>query len=734
MAVKKMAIDKINSHILIGADGCFFMDGGKVLIKKKTVCFITHNYHSCESVRQQLIHYLNRYIDVKTWYTPDEIPFAEIFASDLYILASGPVYREVKERLPAGKKTIIANRTLDVENLDEVLSLPPGTEVLVLGSWKETAMEKINLLQGFGMDKIKFHPYWHDCQVYPRHVQIAIDTGMHSAPPEIKRVINIGVRTLNLSTFVELIVELGLPREIVNDISQHYISTIVYSVVRRLKIAEQSENLKRRLQVILDRVDEAIIATDENQRIVVFNPAAEKQLGIGAELAVGKDAGELIPEIDLHGVYQTRETVVDSIHRINNSYYIVNICPIVDQINMVTGAVFTLKPITEVQELDTKVRRELRRRGNIAKYTFKDIIGETGEIKRAIEVARRFAATDLTILIGGASGTGKELFAQAIHLSSPRKHAPFVAINFAALPDSLVESELFGYEEGAFTGAKKGGKPGLFEDAHTGTIFLDEIGDASPEVQKRLLRVLEEKEIRRVGSSTITPINVRVIAATNQDLRSLVKLGKFREDLYYRLCTVEVDVPSLSDRKDDIPLLICFFGKKLYQRELRLAPDAFRFLQNYPWPGNIRELQNVVNFIGGVTGSQEVVMMGHLPHYLLRERKIATGSAASSTVMEEGVPEDLLREFDRMGALECLKVMIDTFTHEAVFDRGVGRQMLVRTLAHRNLPCPEHKVRLLLKRLTQAGYITVGKTRQGSVLTSTGKELKAYMEKHPAQR
>jgi sigma-54 dependent transcriptional regulator, acetoin dehydrogenase operon transcriptional activator AcoR len=325
------------------------------------------------------------------------------------------------------------------------------------------------------------------------------------------------------------------------------------------------------------------------------------------------------------------------------------------------------------------------------------------------------------------------LFAQAVHLSSPRKSAPFVAINFAALPDSLVESELFGYEEGAFTGARKGGKPGLFEDAHTGTIFLDEIGDASPEVQKRLLRVLEEKEIRRVGSGTIIPIDVRVIAATNQDLHLLVKQGKFRQDLYYRLCTVTIDVPSLSERTEDIPLLIRFFAKKHYQREIRLDPEAFDFLQNYPWPGNVRELQNIVNFICGVNDSQDVIRMRNLPAYLVREKSTAAGLEAGPQELETRTLKDLLLEFDRLGARAHLKVMIDTYTHHAVFDRGVGRQMLIRALTQNSLTCPEHKVRLLLKRLKQAGCITIGKTRQGSFLTSTGEQLKAYMEKNRDQ-
>lgn len=695
---------------------------------KKTVCFISHNPYSCAQVKQQLTLYLGSYIEATTWCLMEGYESPIPSECDLFIAASTPVIKNMGYKLPPGKPVLVANRTLEADRLDEVLSLPPGSKVLVPASWEETAKEKIRLLRGYGLEQLEYYPYWPGCCDYPKNVHIAIVTGQHSLPPEIKTVINIGVRTLNLSTFVEMIIQFKLPLEIINDISQHYISTIINSTQRRLKIAEQGERLKKRLQVTLDTVEQAIIAVDEEDKLIVFNPAAEKQLGISAETAVGKNVRELLPEVDFHTVSYTGESIINSIICIKNRHFIVNTSPIIDQSNKFIGAVTTLKPIHEVQEMDTKVRRELKKKGNIAKYTFADIIGESNVLKKAVEMAKIFADTSLAILIEGASGTGKELFAQAIHMNSPRKNAPFVAINFAALPDNLVESELFGYEEGAFTGARKGGKPGFFEDAHTGTIFLDEIGDASLEVQKKLLRVLEEKEVRRVGSGMVTPVDVRVVAATNQNLKELVRLGKYREDLFYRLCAIQIPIPDLKMRKSDIPLLFNYLARKLYFRELKFEAEVLQFLIEYPWPGNIRELQNVTNYLCSIVNQYEMVTSKHLPSYLLQDACKSEEPAAVESFKDQRGLWNVVREFDQQEALEYLKEIILEFKHAAVFKRKVGRTQLVSALKKRNIDCPEHKVRLYLKKLEQAGCVAVGTTRQGSSLTPSGEELSNLLE------
>jgi sigma-54 dependent transcriptional regulator, acetoin dehydrogenase operon transcriptional activator AcoR len=268
--------------------------------------------------------------------------------------------------------------------------------------------------------------------------------------------------------------------------------------------------------------------------------------------------------------------------------------------------VHTLKDVTEIQRLEEELRRRLVALQYCARYTFDLIHGDSETFRTTKELARKIAVSQSHILIQGESGTGKELFAQAIHNASPRKLGPFVAVNFAALPESLLESELFGYEEGAFTGAKKGGNPGLFEQGHRGTVFLDEIGDAPISFQIRLLRVLQEKQLRRIGSSRQIPIDVRVIAATNKDLKELIALGLFRQDLYYRLNILPLKIPALRQRRDDIlPLARIIYGEYFGGHPTVPAEEYFsevggRFL-GYDWPGNIRELRNVIEYLTNIS-------------------------------------------------------------------------------------------------------------------------------------
>lgn len=276
----------------------------------------------------------------------------------------------------------------------------------------------------------------------------------------------------------------------------------------------------------------------------------------------------------------------------------------------VTGALERARELVSIQtqkkeELDRQRRASLAK-GLVAHFSFRDLVGPA--LKETIAKAERFSAVDATVLLLGESGTGKELFAQSIHTSSPRSHAPFVALNCAALPEQLLESELFGYEEGSFTGAKKGGRIGLFELADGGTIFLDEIGKMSSNLQAGLLRVLQTKEIRRVGGDRITPVNVRVIAASNEDLLAEVEKGTFRRDLYYRLNVLNLYLPPLRLRRQDIPFLVDHILERLehilaYRPSIN--PEFMTLLQSYDWPGNVRELENILERYAVLAGGRK---------------------------------------------------------------------------------------------------------------------------------
>jgi len=395
---------------------------------------------------------------------------------------------------------------------------------------------------------------------------------------------------------------LAISRAMQKGMRGHYMITAegvrnALQLALKMVISKQQEAMNtQQLSNILDFAYEGIIATDSQGIITVLNPTAEKITGMSRSSVVGKPIEKVLPGTRLHIVTKTGKEELNQIQVIGNTKVLTNRIPMINE-KTVIGALATFQSVDIIEEAEEKVRRNLHTKGFTAKIRFENIVGNSREMRSTILEARRFAKSDTTLLIKGETGTGKELFAQSIHNASAREKKPFVAINCAAVPSQLLESELFGYEEGAFTGAKKGGKRGLFELADSGTIFLDEIAEISIELQARLLRVLEQREIFRIGSEKIRSVNIRVITATNKDLWSMVQEGKFRIDLYYRINVLELVLPALRERQSDIPVLAAHFLREncpalTAKRVAKVAQDAY--LIRYDWPGNVRELRNVI--------------------------------------------------------------------------------------------------------------------------------------------
>lgn len=359
-----------------------------------------------------------------------------------------------------------------------------------------------------------------------------------------------------------------------------------------------SEIARERYQVeaIVDSSHDGVIAVDREGNITVANQHAKTILGLQGEVK-GRKITEFIPDSDMMRVLQTGNVEIGDISTTMDRQIMINRFPVI-VMGQVVGAVSNFKEITDIQKLELKLRRLLHKNGLEAKYRLSDIVGESPGIAEARELASRFAKTGATVLITGESGTGKELFAQGIHLASDRALGPFVAVNCAALPESLLESELFGYEEGAFTGARKGGKAGLFELAHGGSLFLDEIGEMPLRIQALLLRVLQERTVRRVGGERITPVDVRIIAATNRHLEEEIQCKQFRTDLYYRLNVLTLEIPPLRERLADIPSLVESIVQQLNEHRdpkiTSIDQEINQLFIHYDWPGNIRELRNIV--------------------------------------------------------------------------------------------------------------------------------------------
>ena len=380
----------------------------------------------------------------------------------------------------------------------------------------------------------------------------------------------------------------------------HALDTAQQLYITQQENARQQEQLQiqlERYQNILDYTHDAIIAIDEKGRISTTNQIAEQMLQPAQPPFVGRPVEEVLPNTHMTNVLHTGEAEIGQMMNIHGTLVSTNRVPIRVG-GQVKGVVATFQDIKTLQTAERNIRIKLHEKGLVAKYRFSDILGRSPAIRDAKRLSENFADAQFTVMLYGETGTGKEMFAQSIHNASPRRDGPFVAINCTALNRNLLESELFGYADSSFTGARRGGKAGLFETAHGGTVFLDEIGELPLEFQAPLLRVLQEKEVRRVGDDTVIPVDIRIIGATNRNLLQLVEEGKFRRDLYYRLNVLSVLVPPLRERGDDyLEIARCIYERVLPQHTEEEETVFLRVLdrcRSYAWPGNVRELTNLV--------------------------------------------------------------------------------------------------------------------------------------------
>lgn len=388
------------------------------------------------------------------------------------------------------------------------------------------------------------------------------------------------------------------------------------------KILEEEKRWNELFRTILDSIQDGVISVNNTGAITHINSRAQIILGMDKRNAIGQEIKEPSIKKNLDLVLREGKIAKNELDAENNYKYISSIKPITVDKETVGGVVI-LQEVKSIQKMERQIREQLFNRGLVAQNRFEDILGTSKILREAIEKAKQYSLVDSTILICGESGTGKEIFAQSIHNNSLRSKEAFVAINCAAISQNLLESELFGYVDGAFTGAKRGGKIGLFEVAHNGTIFLDEIGETSLDMQTRLLRVLEERRIRRIGDDKVIPVNIRIIAATNKDLRAMVKNKEFREDFYYRLNVLSLNLPPLRERKEDLlPLIRHFqmhFSKIHHVPVTSILPDGVHILMEYNWPGNVRELRNVMERLAVLNqfndiGAREVIsVLGDIP-------------------------------------------------------------------------------------------------------------------------
>jgi transcriptional regulator with PAS, ATPase and Fis domain len=671
------------------------------LIVKSKITVLSNETATYRVMLEQLRKYLGDLVETEGYSL--ESGFPSKLDSNLVIALTKTVLDLAEGIIPPGCKTIIPRRSVDCTRIEGLLQIPPGSKIVVASRDMASVKETIQVLKDLGMDHLNYVP-WIPGVPCP-NADIAVTFGVSSlAPPDSKQRIDLGWRPMDLSTMVEIVSECGLSPELVNLMSLEYIKTMVRLNQNLLAVNANLEESNARLNTLLSFLDEGVAYVGKDGVVQVCNEVIGDFLGISAKLLEGKKLADLaagdIIRTALHSGLNAHSVEDICTRRIS-----VSVVPVRYGID-VRGAICVFRDVSDVRRLEQEIAKNIRT-GHTTKYTVEDIYGNSPVVKRLIDRLHKIAATDLTVLVTGESGVGKEVAAQAIHKLSSRKNGPFVAVNFAALPETLAESELFGYEEGSFTGARRGGHRGYFEGAHKGTIFLDEIGDASPMVQASLLRVLQEKRIIRVGGNRVVQLDFRVIAATNRSLKDMVAEGKFRKDLYYRLNVLNLAIPPLRERKDDIiELMHHFFAKSGHIPEM--DDDVKQVLYNHDWPGNIRELQNVVSHIMSVSQGTRVTM-DDLPETLL-ERELSYPHSNYGFILDE-----LERSGDLKVFCEILEVL-----HRYSGVSGIGRRII-------SARCPSrpglHTVRAYVDCLAAVGACIVGTTRQGTRITQMGSHL-----------
>ncbi|MED1860013.1 sigma-54 interaction domain-containing protein [Brevibacillus reuszeri] len=681
-------------------------------MEKKTVTFVAKMDEFLQNVVSQC-HELGVSEDIHIEaIRVDQLPLRSISPGALVVISTNSIMPLVEPYVPQSSKIIVATRMLPYNNLRGVLEIPKGVKVLLVSDTEETAFENAELLRASGMD-FDIYPYYPGAD-YPADIEIAVTPGEpEHVPAHIRKVVDIGSRSIDLSTWLAIYAHFNSGN--FQRVTACAMQSLVYITKQLSNEIQHAHLLGKYLESIVNRIEDAVIAFDEKELIRFVNQKAIDTLNLVESQVVGASAASCLPPDFYECIQQCEENEDILVDWANKTFFFRKMHIVME--GSFLGSLLLFRKAAEIEKLEHDYRMRLYSKGLVAKYQFEDIYGESPSFQKVIQIARKIARSNSTVLLLGETGTGKELLAQAIHNASPRRREPFVGVNFAAISETLLESELFGYEEGAFTGARKGGHMGWFELAHKGTIFLDEIGDASGAIQNRLLRVLQERQIMRVGGNKVIPTDIRVIAATNQDLPRMIREGSFRADLYYRLNILPIHLPPLRSRREDIGWLIQQFVKK-YSFDLRRAPftltsEALKAMEQYEWPGNIRELENVVEYLAHVV--EEEAYVYQLP--FLRE-------AQDSPLPTDGLADECAAsysEFEKRGFLEEMVLILQNLKQGAS-----GRYVLQEQLEETGLAMSSQQLRYRLKLLQQEELIHVGKGRQGSQISSKGEAFLTY--------
>lgn len=641
----------------------------------------------------------NYYIDSFT----DDLEIKE----DLIIVMAESRAIKVKDYVINKHNIIVAKRTFRKQAILPMFSIPENTDVLVVNDTIETVLESISTLNHTDLKHLNFIPFEPGKDYH--HIDYAISPYEPELVPQyIKHIYDVEDRVLDISTMLLIINRLHLNDMAIQKKLYNYYQKVLSSndgiIDNYNNLLEKTEEI----DILLNLSHDGILLTDKEGKILVSNKKFKDMFQLD-NIIIDRYIHQVVPELAIEKYYNGDFS--DELITYKKKYINLEKQDIT-HFNNETRMYFNFQEVTYIKKLEQNLTQKLRQKGQIARYNFDDIVRCSKKMETLIGLARKISETDLTVFITGESGTGKEVLAQAIHNASSRKNQPFIAINGAAIPDNLLESELFGYVSGSFTGALKGGKQGLFEKANNGTIFLDEIGDMPKYLQSKLLRVLQEQQITPIGSDKMIDIDVRVIAATNKEPIKMITDGDFRKDLFYRLNVFPIHLPPLRDRLEDLDALLHHFTNNRFT----FSEKSMAIFHKHDWPGNIRELLNIAQYLS-ILDDETTVDIEALPMYL-------------TSSVNEHHPRNTYKKFEKEQLIIEEKADMDTAIKvlENIkllneIQKTAGRKHILELFKKTHLPLQENYLKKTLSALQSAHLIMIKRGRSGSHITELGKQF-----------
>ncbi len=651
-----------------------------------------------DTYREDVKSFFGNDIDIEN-ITSTSPQIAKLSQYDLILLSDFEIIKECKEYIPQNAKILKVIKDIHPRGLINLEQIPYNSTAYVVNVGPKTAQESMNLVYKHGRTDLILYPYYPQFKGALKEVDFIITQGEEGACPNIDApIINIYDTIIDVQLYWEIILHFKLSEKEYAQKIAAYCANNHSSVESFSDVVNKNVVQDNVIKTLFENLDEGVIMTDKSDKIKDCSNTSLKWIGKSYEDVINKSVYEIL-SIDPSSVKTGHERIIT----VNDHVLICNVLNRLKTANDDMGIII-LRELETVRKKINKHSKAALELGHITKYSISDIVGESKVMKELKELCLKMALNESSVLIHGESGTGKELFAHVIHSNSMRKDKQFVAINCASVPENLLESEFFGYEDGAFTGAKKGGKKGLFEVADGGTLFLDEIGEIPLHLQNRLLRVLQEKEVSRVGGNTIIKVDVRVVAATNVDLKRQVEKGLFRKDLYYRLCVLPLIIPPLRYRERDVIQIFDNFCIKTGVR-INLSEQVREFFINYDWDGNIRELRNCFEYLNFI--NKPIITMDDLPPSMNMNspkppdaQKISVSKVNTQEEIEEYIMKVILTESQN--------------------NKKVGRKSIAQKLSEQNIFKGEQEVRKILLSLAERGLLIISKGRAGTRLTQKG--------------